>query len=240
MMRRRPGIRVGEAWGPRNAGNEHVSPDQERSGRLGIPYRSAPPAHLHRLRSRRPLYGVEHPPDVAVPPFGRRWSGSRRPDPDGCLSRAGRPSPSADRLRTLVDPRRPAPAPVGHASGLAHGRHRTVGQFVSRLGPTRRAHRCDHLDPPPRPGGGSDSVAPARDRSCSSPRPPGTLVPLGRVDGGGVGTGGLGIRRSLRWDLRPRQLMVVRHPRVPPSSTVRPASSSPCPSRRGRARGPAG
>ena len=48
--------------------------------------------------------------------------------------------------------------------GLAHERPRTLGLLLSRLGPTCREHRRDHLDPPPGPGGGVGGLAPARDR----------------------------------------------------------------------------
>ena len=147
-------------------------------------------------------------------PGGRR--GWRRD-----AGRDGRPGPgraclaaaAADRLRPGVDLRRDLAGPAEDGDRAPVAGHRADRGQLTAMGAAGGELGRDELVVSPDAGRRRLGVDPGRDRHLAAGRGAGPAVPAGRAGQRRLGPGGLGVRRVVRRDLRPRPDLAVRRAR---------------------------
>ena len=149
----------------------------------------------------------------------RAWLPAARPGPArrrrhaGGRGRARLAAAAADRVRPAVGLRRDPAGPAEDGDRAAVAGHRADrGQFAA-LGAARGELGRHHLVVSPDAGRRLGGVDPGRHRHLDAGRGPRPAVPAGRAGQRRLGPGGLGVRRVLRRDLRPRPDLAVRRPR---------------------------
>ena len=152
-------------------------------------------------------------PHRAVPPAdgGRHHDLSQSPSV-GSRRASGPPDP-ARRLRPALGRRRLLAVAILHAARPHDECDSADGQFVTGLGAASRQQRGQHLVAASRAGGRRQRLDPDRVGPVAPRRPPGPLVPIRGPGQRRMGTGGLGVRRVVRRDLRPRPYVALRRTR---------------------------
>ena len=183
---------------------------EQLHGRLGLSRRSFPPAVAHSGRCGGVGDRLQcHPHDSVPPPDGGRHHHLSQSATVGSRRTPGPPDPPR-RLRPAVGRRRLLAVAILHAARPPDERDPADRQFVTGLGPAHRHQRGQHLVAASRAGGRRQRLDPDRVGALAPRGPPGSLVPIRRPGQRRVGIGCLGLRRGLRWDLRPRPHLALR------------------------------